>query len=471
VRCGVRARPFQRVRRLFLPCLASSLLLGSAASAKPSITIIPFGRYPVERQLTQTLCSEVSCVGSGQVLRHGHVDWERVEAAQLTGVLTGKIERDSSGKKRLVDIQIMAPGHVVLVRKKAPLHGMALSSTVLHALTVELVGVLHRAHGPERVPVAEAAPNAADAAAPKPAEAAVAPLAAGAPGPVASAPAAPPAAPEAAGTAVGAAAAATAPSAKEVPAEAEAAPSPTEREPPLLEVQATLAFLNREYSYSQGASTNPILRNSTVPLVAEPGLLVGIFPLRSAKGLFASFGLEAAVATSVGLNVQRDNDNSGTIFPAASVSAFVQLLSWLRLGQTLRLAPLLGWQMMNFEVQKASDGTVLTGQPPVHWRAFKAGLKLDVDFSSWCTLFVELSYLYPYSAGALTSAPYFTQASAAPSFDSALGLAFRVAPPLEVRVGFVFTLYALGFSGPGPAPVTGVSDQLVGATLGVRYTY
>jgi hypothetical protein len=446
-------------------CLPASFLLGLPASAKPSIAIIPFGRYPVERQLTHALCSEVSCVASSQVLRHGHLDWDRVAAAQLTGVVMGKIERDASGKKRFVDIQIQAPGHVVLVRKKAPLQNMALSQASLHALTAELVGVLYRAHGPERVPVAEAAPKAAEATA-APAAVAQAVAAPAAPTPVAAAPAAP----AAAGTAVAAASASAAPSAKDVPSEAEA-PGQGEREQPLLEVQATLAFLNREYSYSQGASNNPILRNSTVPLMAEPGLLVGVFPLRSQRGLFAAFGLEASVATTVGVNLQRDNDASGTIFPASSVSASAQLLLWLRLGKTLRLAPLLGWQMMNFEVQKAADGTVLSGQPPVHWRALKAGLKLDFDFSAWCTLFVELSYLFPYSAGALSSAPYFTQASAAPSFDSALGLGFRVAPPLEVRVGFVFTLYALGFHGPGPAPVTGVSDQLVGVTLGLRYTY
>ena len=468
MRCGERVRPFQRVRRWISPCLAGSFLLGLPASAKPSITIIPFGRYPVERQLTQALCSEVSCVGSGQFLRHGHLDWERVAAAQLTGVVTGKIERDSSGKKRSVDIQIQAQGHVVLVRKKATLQNLALSQVSLHALSAELVGVLQRAHGPERAPVAEAPAGKAAKVAGAPEGVAEAIAVPAAPSPLAAVPAAP----VMAGTAMAAASNPLAPGAKEVPAEAEAPQAAaTEREQPLLEVQATLAFVNREYSYSQGASTNPMLRNSTVPLAAEPGLLVAIFPLRSQSGLFAAFGLEASVSTTVGVNLQRDNDASGAVFPAASVSASAQLLLWLRLSKTLRLAPLFGWQMMNFEVQKAADGVVLSGQPPVHWRALRAGLKLDFDFSAWCTLFVELAYLYPYSAGALTSPPYFTQASAAPSFDGTVGLGFRVAPPLEVRVAFLFTLYALDFSGPGPAPVRGVSDQLVGVTLGLRYTY
>jgi hypothetical protein len=436
--------------------------LGFPAWGKPTITLIPFGKYPVERQLTQALCKEVSCVNSSHFLRHGHLDWERVAEAQLTGVVIGKVERDASGKKRFVDIQIRAPGHVVLVRKKATLQNLALSQAALHSLTTELVDVLHRAHGPEREPAVGA--TAATEAVAVPA----------APAPASVAPAAPAvtAATTAASSAPAAASPAAEPGPKDASTEVEVPPEgAVEREPPLLEVQATLAFLNREYSYSQNASSNPILRNSTVPLMAEPGLLVGLFPLRAPSGLFAAFGFEVAAATTVAVNLQRDSDTSGTTFPASSVSASAQLLSWLRLGKTLRLAPLLGWQMMNFEVQKAANGTVLNGQPPVHWRAFKAGLKLDLDFSAWCTLFAELAYLYPYSAGPLTSAPYFTQASASPSFDSTLGLAFRVAPPLEVRVGFVFTLYALSFSGAGPAPVTGVSDQRVGMTLGLKYTY
>jgi hypothetical protein len=96
---------------------------------------------------------------------------------------------------------------------------------------------------------------------------------------------------------------------------------------------------------------------------------------------------------------------------------------------------------------------------------------LDVELARWCTLFVGASYLYVYTAGPLTSAPYFASSSSAPSFEAQLGLAFRVAPRFEVRLGFIFTLYAVSFEGAGPAPVQGASDQLLGGTLGFRYTY
>jgi hypothetical protein len=432
------------------------------AWAEPRIAVIPFGRFQVEHQLTQALCGEVTCVVSGQVTRQGRVDWARVSAAQLTGVVTGKIGRDPHTKKRFVDIHVVATPHVVLVRKKAPLQGTALSASSLRALTQELVGVLNRAHGPERAPTpVQAAPKAVETAEPGVA-------AAPAPFVAAPLPAAPPVgAAVTAGVAPVAAAAASreeAPSQVEVPRAAEA------REPALLEVQVTLAFLNRQYSYAE-STTNLTLRNSSVPLAWEPGLLVGVFPVRSPTGPFAAFGFQVAVATTVGMGVQRENDTSGTIFPAVSVAAGVDLITRLRVSNTVQLAPLLGWQMMNFEVSKASDGTVLTGQPAVHWRAFRVGLKLDVGLSAWCTLFLEASYLYTYSAGPLTSAPYFTSSSAGLSFDTALGLAFRVAAPLEVRLGFVFTRYALDFNGPGPAPVNGVSDQLLGGTLGLRYSY
>lgn len=444
--------------RFRLAALLSLLFFAAEATAKPSIAVIPFGRFPVERQLTHALCAEVTCVNAGQVTRQGRVDWERVSAAQLTGVVLGKIVRDASTHKRLVDIQVVAPGHIILFRKKAPLQSMALSAANLHALTVELVGVLNRAHGPERAapaqaPAAPAAETAAAAAGPREVLATVPPKAATAP--AASAQAAP--------TQVATL------SSEEAVSGAEAAQS-EEREPALLEVQSTFAVLNRQYSYSSATSTNPILRNSTSPGFLEPGLQVGFFPVRASSGAFESFGLQAGAAIAVGLTLQRENDTSGLLFPADSITANVALVTRLRVGRVLRLAPLLGWQMMNFDVHPAS-GVVLTGQPGVHWRALSAGLKLDVDFTSWCTLFVEASYLYVYTAGPLTSAAFFTNSSSAPSFDSALGLAFRVSPRLEVRLGFVFTLYALSFGGSGPAPVRRVSDQLLGGTLGIRYNY
>ncbi len=254
-----------------------------------------------------------------------------------------------------------------------------------------------------------------------------------------------------------------------MPAEAEGAGG-EKKDVALLEVQVTFAFLNREYSYSNSGTGTPVLRNTYVPLAAEPTLLVGFFPVRSSTGVFESLGLEAGAGVSVGMQLQRENDTSGTTFPAVAVVANASLLTRLRLGKTVRLAPVVGWQMMNFEVAKASNGTVLTGQPAVGWRALRAGLKLDVDFSSWCALYLELSYLYIYSAGPLINSPYFTSASAAPSFDTALGLSFRVAAPLEVRAGVVFTRYALNFAG-GTSGITGVSDQLIGFTLGFRYSY
>jgi hypothetical protein len=415
----------------------------------------------VERQLTQTLCAEVTCVSPGQVTRQGRVDWERVADAQLTGILTGKIIRDAHSKKRFVDIQISATQHVVLVRKKAPLQSMALSTSSLHTLSTEFLGVLRRAHGPEHPAVAAAAVTTE---APVPIAPSMPPPVAPPPAPPAVAPPAPPS------VAPSAPATAAAVSTEETQPTPESHQGTGMREPALLEVQLTLAFLNRQYSYA-ASGTNLFFRNTSVPLEGEPSLLVGVFPLRSQTGTVAAFGLEVAVGTSVGMEVQRQGDVTGTTFPAVSITAGADVITKLRVGKSLLLSPLVGWQMMNFQVSKASDGTVLSGQPAVHWRALRAGLKLDWELSGWCTFFAELSYLYTYSAGTLTSAAYFPNSSPGLSFDSALGFSFRVTPNLELRLGFVFTLYAVDFNGSGPAPVSGVSDQLLGGTFGIRYSY
>jgi hypothetical protein len=452
-----------RARRNFCLQAVAALALCAAATpgwAKPRTSVIPFGRHEVERQLRRALCAEVTCVNPGEVTTKGRLDFKKVSAEELTGVVTGKLATDAKTHKRLVDIEVLAPSRVILVRKKVPLQGTALSEASLNALKTELVGVLNRAHGPgEAVPPRPPAPAAAP------------PNVEGAPPTVAAA---------------GAAAAAPTPAAAAPAAEAasEASPQAEEGWPPLLEVQFTFTFFNRQYTYAANASPGtPLLRNSTVPFGYEPSLLVGVYPLRAPEGFFAALGFTVGAATSVGMEIQRQSD--GKVFPAVSVAANAGLELKLRLGKTVLLSPVVGWQLMDFDVHPAVDGTPNTAQPAVHWRAIRGGLKLEVAFNAWCILFFEGSYLYTYSVGPLAkyttgpnppaplppNTPYFTGSSGAPSFDSALGLGFQVSPRLQLRVGFLLTLYGMNFQKGLTTSPASVTDQNVGGTLGVRYTF
>jgi len=464
-----RGFPCCRARLLAVLGLLVVALPGVASARQPRTSILSFGRHEVERQLRSSLCASLTCIPPGEITTKGRIDWRKVSANQLTGVVTGRLAIDPRTHRRLVDIQVFANAQVILVRKKVFLQGYALSPSALKTLTVDLIGVFMRAYGPGREPAA--APPPAVPPSPPPAEVVpptVAAPAAAAAGAAAARPAAPaPARPPAA------APAAPAPAEEAMVAAAEAAaPAAEEAWPPLVEVQVTVGVLHRQYGYTGEQGSNPVLRNAIVPVAAQPGLYVAVYPLRAPDGLFSGLGIEAAVATSVGMQLQRENDTSGKTFPAVSFGAGAGLRLNLRLSKAVTLSPVIGWQAYNFDVHRAADGTVLTGQPAVHWRAFAAGLKLDVAFNAWCSLFAELTYLYVYSAGPLTSAPYFTESSAAPSFDTTLGLAFRVAPRLQLRVGFALTRYAVDFSGgTGPAPVTGASDQILGGTLAVRYNF
>jgi hypothetical protein len=447
VRERARSAPHERVRPAaatlrILTCLA--LAGTSAAWAKPRTAVVPFGRPEMERQLTEALCAEVTCVGASTVMTQGHVDWKKVSSAQLTGVVTGKLGRDSRTRKQVLDVQLLANAQVILMRKKVPLQGTSLSARSVKALSAELVGVLNRAHGP-----GESAPLPAEGSA-----------AAGPAAGVLAAPGAP-------STQSPATAGDPAPRADEGASDAEG----EDPRPPLLEVQATLGLLHRRYVVS-GQSGGTVFRDSTVPILAAPGLFVAVNPLRSAEGFFASLGLEGGVATSVGVNIERENDPTSPTFPAVLVAAQVGLRTKLRLGSSVLLRPLLGWQMMNFDVHRSAAGSVLTGQPAVHWRAIRAGLGVDATFASWFGLFAEFSYLYVYSAGPLMAAAYFPDASPSPSFSGALGLSFRVAPRLQLRLGFEFTRYALELNdATSPVRATSVSDLVGGVTLGVRYSY
>jgi hypothetical protein len=440
--------------------------------AKPSTAVLPFTgaktkKHPdVERQLAASLCEAVTCVSASQVTTRGQVDWAKVSDAELTGVVIGKLTKDPKTKRNVADIQVMANARVILVRRKVTLQGTALSPAALVTLRNDLLGVLQRAHGPEKPPPAAAAPAPPAPGAPAAAAAAsAAGVAAGTTG-AAGAVAAPPtvAAPRVS-------APEPAPSEAAAPAEAESPAREEEIWPPLLEVQATLGILHREYSVT-GQASALILRNSIVSLLAEPGLFVAFNPLRSPEGFFASLGIEAGVATSVGVNIQRQNDTTGLAFPAVLFMANVDLRLKLRLGSAVLLEPVVGWQMMNFDVHPALDGTALTGQPGVHWRAISTGLGVRVAFASWCSLFAEFDYLFVLSLGPLTSAAYFPDASASPSFSGTLGLSFRVAPRLELRVGFAFQSYSADLNdATSPPRARSVSDQVAGGTLGARYSF
>jgi len=465
---GAARQPLKGVRpgarRLAALCLLAAVLLpGEAGARQPRTTILPFGRHEVERQLRSSLCSAVTCVPPGDVTTKGRIDWRKVSAQQITGVVTGKLTLDPKTHRRLVDIQVFANAQVILVRKKVFLQGYALSPSALKTLSADLVGVLMRAYGPGREP--SAPPPAGAVPAPPPAE--VLPRTAAPAGAAAAGAAAKPAAPAAAQPP-----AAPAAEAEVSVAAAETAAVPEEAWPPLVEVQASVGILHRQYGYTGDQGANPVLRNAIVPLAAQPTFYIAVYPLRAPEGVFSGLGIEAAASTSVGMQLQRENDTSGKTFPAVSFGAALGVRLNLRLSKAVTLSPVLGWQLYNFDVHVAADGTVLTGQPAVHWRALAAGLKLDVNFNAWCSLFAEFSYLYVYSAGPLTNAPYFTESSASPSFDTALGLGFRVAPRVQLRVSFVLARYAVDFSGgTGPAPVTGASDQILGGNLAIRYSF
>jgi hypothetical protein len=453
---GVRAPATSRQGRWFAPAVCALLLVGvPAAAEKPRISVIPFGHSDLERQLRGALCTDLACVPASAVTVKGRLDWRKVSAEQLTGVVKAKIARDAATRHRILDVEVAAGAKVLLVRKKVPLAAATLSTANLRALQADLVGVIRRAHGPGE-----------DRPALPPAAVAAPPLAA-APGTPPVVPPPPPPAQLTEPTAV----------APPEPAEPAAAAAPraevgtvqAERGPPLLEVQPTLGLLHRTFEVGSGSGAPSTLRSTSVPTSAQPGIYLALYPLRSREGLFASLGLEGTASASVGMQVQRENDPSGTLFPAVAFGASLALRCNLRLGP-VTLGPVAGWQLYNFDVHPSSSGEVLTGQPAVHWRAWTPGLKVEVNLGRW-EVFAEGRYLYIYSVGPLQSSGAFSSFTAAPSFDAAVGFGVRFTPDLQLRFAFAFARYAIQVPvGASTTQVNGVTDQLVGGSLSVRYS-
>jgi hypothetical protein len=435
--------------------LVLALTATPALAEKPRVTLLPFGHADLERQLRGALCSDLTCVPAGAVTVKGRLDWRKVSAEELTGVVKAKIARDAN-RRRILDVEVFATAKVILVRRKVPLSGTAMSTATLRGLQADLVGVIRRAHGPGE----ERAPAVAPVVPP--------------PGPPLAATVVPPPAP------LPPSAAAAAPLATAPVTPAEAAPAisgppaveqaQAERGPPLLDVQPTLGLLHRSFEVSGGGGAAPVLRSTSVPTTAQPGLYLAVYPLRAREGFFSSLGLEGTVSASVGLQVARENDPAGTLFPATSFGASVALRLNLRLGPAVTLGPVVGWQLYNFDVHPAASGEVLTGQPAVHWRALAPGLKLDVALGRW-GLFLEARYLYVYSLGPLESSSAFTSFSAAPSFDGTVGFRVHLTPEVQLRLAFAYARYAIQVpAGASSSQLTGLSDQLLGGTLSLRYS-
>jgi hypothetical protein len=420
--------------------LAALVLLLVAAPASARIAILPLSgprNHTLERQLSSSICARMGCVPASTVMSGKKVDWDKVRHAKLEGVVVGGLSKAT--RPQVLEVSFLTPdGQRAWRQRYTVVNGRIPASTLVQIRD----GVHDAARAPAPSPPA-APPTAAPAAPSAAAAAAAAP-------PPAAAPIAPPPgeiAPPAAG--------------EMAPAAAGDIATPAENKPDLVELEIAAQLLHRTWTYG-GYDPAGGLRTYTLSFFAEPRGRIGVYPLRSAEGGFASAGLELAGAVAVG-TVVAGNDPTAPKFPLS--------LWWLDAGARVRfrvgswtLGPGVGFRLSHQSVNPNSTGTTLDGIPTVDAKAVRIGVEVGGPIAGSFGLTAEFNYLLVLSSGLDTTT--FPDQSAGPAFEARLGVTWQVTRPLRLFLAGTLSQESYTLNAPGSADSARASA--FGGELGFR---
>jgi hypothetical protein len=231
--------------------------------------------------------------------------------------------------------------------------------------------------------------------------------------------------------------------------------------PDLVEIELAVQLLHRTWDYS-GYDATGGLRTYTVSPLTEPRVRIGVYPVRTPDGFFASAGLELAGAVAVAATVAGDD-------PAAA--RFPLSLWWLDAGVRVRfrlgswtLGPGAGFHLSHQSVGASSAGTTLDGVPTVNAKAVRLGLEAAGPIAGAFGLTADLDYLLVLSTGLDTAA--FPEQSGGPAFEARLGVMFQVSPLLRLFVAGTLCRETYTLNVPGSADSAQAS--VFGGELGFR---
>ena len=420
--------------------LAALVLCLAALPASARIAVLPLSgprNQTLERQLSSSICARSKCAAASSVMSGKKLDWDKVRRAQLDGVVVGGLSKGSKSQELELSF-LTSQAQRTWQQRYAVVNGRVSNATL--AQIRDSVYEASRTPAPAPAPpptptaAAPAAPAAAAAAAPPPGEIAPPP-----PGEIA-----PP------------------------PAGAVAAPSPTlatepggPPKPDLVEVEIAAQLLHRSWSYS-GSAPGGGLRTYTLSFFTEPRGRIGLYPLRSAEGFFASAGLELAGAVAI-----------GTLVPGSdpSVPKFPLSLWWLDGGLRVRLrlgswtlGPGVGFRLSHQSVNPNSQGAHLDGIPTVDAKSVRLGLEASGPIAGAFGLTAEFNYLLVLSTGLDTTV--FPDQSGGPAFEGRLGATWQVSHLLRLFLAATFSQETYNLNAPGVADSAKASA--FGGELGFR---
>lgn len=438
--------------------LVALLFAVDASAAKVNVVTVPFtgprGAVPRD-QIVGAICEEVECVAQSKVTRRGKPDWRKVRSAGVDLVVTGKVT-GSSRKRRLTVEVLDARGK----RKFRGVYRLArngkLSRRNLNEVTEK---ILARAAPIAAEPVAEPETEEPEETETDDAEETKVAEADTGRGDETS-------------------------SLRELPDRSggggeetasgsveRGAIAPTVRaDRPLIIAQAGLDFIHRSLVYTNLRVPN-LRTYETRPVLFAPRIHVEVYPLSTImSGVAQGVGLEVGYLMALGL---RSIDENGMAHPT-NMSQFdiaARLNLWPMEGQSLMVAPVVGYRAARFAVGAAPDGSELAGLPDISYGAARAGLEAAYPIGP-VSPFARFEYVHILSLGEIGSDAFFPNARGS-AVELQVGAGYAVARNVDLRLGVHYTRYGLRFRPEEGATyqASGAVDQYVGGAVMARYTY
>ena len=419
------------------------IVLGAVAGVDPSVT----------RQLSTALCAEHECVRRERAISRGKVDYPKMRASGVGGVLFGSVAGAAPNRSLWL---AFTTGPDRTRSWKLPLGRKGKLSPESLAELAEGARAELAAAAPEAAPAAEPPPPAAPVESPGAAPSA---LAATAPPPPAPAPPPPAPSPPAAPPPLPPPAASTASPA--APARSEAAP-PAPR-PTVVSVEAGVFVTSRNLSFSgvQAGGVTPFTYSAA--FIAGPWIGIEFFPLALAgNGVASGLGLIVNYETSVGLNSDLPIGGSAS-----------SLFWWLRAGAEWRvqpapqsrfaIVPSVSYVHENFTLSPSYPGL-----PNSTLSGVEGSLRLEIPVGSALSILGSGSFVYWFTAEQLVGDSLYFSDGSAWGFDADAGLSLRIWGPLCLRGLAFYSLTSYTLTPTATYQATGASDRYLGGRLTLR---
>jgi hypothetical protein len=256
-----------------------------------------------------------------------------------------------------------------------------------------------------------------------------------------------------------------------VPGEEEKREEPSLKRP-IVAFDASIALLDRSFSYSQVGTMN--LRSYSAPMILDPELRLELYPLALlTKGPLAGVGVDGSYSTSFFQNSRRSG--TAATWPTSMPHYDVNLrYRWTPL-RTLdaALIPFVGYDDRRFNVGTGTDGTQLDGLAMTSYSSIRLGVAAELPIlNSGIILFGKLAALIVMSSGQIISTDYFPHGSNF-GIEGQLGVGYRIVGPLQIRLAFDYTHYGMTFqtTASDTYVASGAVDLYMAGRLGVRLVF